>query len=207
MATGTVYTNSAEMKAPTKHDHIHTGSTIWCKTSLGDEFKGEVMAYDPESAAIVIKSASSSKSPKKSVYDISIINLSQVMQGNFKLIQLPVGEITSLPEIDRNKINRRLQLAKERIGIGVSQEAQELFNFIFKTITEVRWKDQDIIVMEEVCIAPPYTPESCTSCSTASRGQQNSSLPYLKSIVKKYQESRTLITQTVKPPPSSIVGS
>ena len=55
------------------------------------------------------------------------------MQGNFKLIQLPIGEITSLPEIDRNKINRRLQLAKERIGIGVSQEAQELFNFIFKT--------------------------------------------------------------------------
>jgi hypothetical protein len=147
------------------------------------------------------------------VFDISVVNLMQVPQGNFKLVSLPSGESASLPEIDRSKISRRLQLAKERIGIGVSSEAQDLFNTILKTITDVRWQEQDIIVMEEVMVTPPYTPESCTFCSNASRGQKNSSLPYLKSIVKKFHESRSSnptlssSTTTPKPTPASTVGS
>ena len=62
-----------------------------------------------------------------------VINLSLVDQSNFELLSQPKGDAPPLPDIDKEKINRRLKSAQDRVGIGVSTEAQNMFDFIRKT--------------------------------------------------------------------------
>ena len=79
-----------------------------------------------------VESPSSAKSAKKSNFDVSIVNLHLVAEGDFRIESIPKGEAPLLPDIDQGKIKRRLKNAKERIGIGVSTEAQELFDNLQK---------------------------------------------------------------------------
>lgn len=67
------------------------------------------------------------------MYDVIVINLSLVEQSNFELVSLPQGEPPPLPDIDKMKIQKRLESARDRVGIGVTPEGQELFDFIRKT--------------------------------------------------------------------------
>jgi len=141
------------------------------------------MGYDEQTQAVVIKSPSKSKS----VCDVSIINLKCVSSdGGFKLIEKSKGD-PPLPELDKEKTDQRLRTAKERIGIGVSPEGQQLFDFIRKTISECYWNGQNIEVLNEVEIKPPYEPTNCTG--------EERSVTYLKSIIKKfYDENKTAVT-------------
>ncbi|GCF00317.1 hypothetical protein ZYGM_001780 [Zygosaccharomyces mellis] len=48
----------------------------------------------------------------------------------------------------------------ELIGKGVSSEAQFLFDTVYKTVSDTRWVDKDIVVLDSVEIFPPYQPEN-----------------------------------------------
>eukprot|EP00762_Andalucia_godoyi_P002712 ANDGO_03275.mRNA.1 Protein LSM12 len=50
----------------------------------------------------------------------------------------------------------------KRLGNGVSAEAQLIFDFVSKTL-ECKWDGDSILVMDEVRVRPPYTPESATA--------------------------------------------
>ncbi|KAG9156464.1 hypothetical protein Leryth_019976 [Lithospermum erythrorhizon] len=47
----------------------------------------------------------------------------------------------------------------ERIGVGVTSEAQSIFDALSKTLP-VRWDKTVIVVMNEVRVTSPYLPES-----------------------------------------------
>ncbi|KAF9121191.1 hypothetical protein BGW39_010777 [Mortierella sp. 14UC] len=55
---------------------------------------------------------------------------------------------------------REAQAAAARIGVGVTTFGQEIFNALHKTLP-CRWHDNQIIVMDEVIISPPYDPDHC----------------------------------------------
>jgi len=59
--------------------------------------------------------------------------LKVVAEGNFELIKKFEGNPPPLPDLDKEKIDRRLRTAKECVGVGVSPEGQRLFDFIRKT--------------------------------------------------------------------------
>ena len=70
---------------------------------------------------------------KKSHCDVVVLNLNMISETNFSLISLPKDEPPLLLDIDKEKVEKRLRSAKERVGIGVSAEGQLLFDFITKT--------------------------------------------------------------------------
>lgn len=140
---------------------VQPGDVIWCRTFIGEEYEGEVMGYDESTQAVVIKSAPG-KTQSKAVYDVSIINLNFVDHSNFKLIERSRSDPPPLPDLDKVKTERRLKTAKERVGVGVSPEGQQLFDFIQKRISDCMWDGQNIVVLRDIEIKPPYQLENCT---------------------------------------------
>jgi hypothetical protein len=47
-----------------------------------------------------------------------------------------------------------------KVGVGVTKEAQSLFDALSKTLPCV-WSGRAILVMDVVTVKPPYTPDSC----------------------------------------------
>ena len=64
-----------------------------------------------------------------------------------------------------------LQLAEAagaRVGVGVTKEAQSIFDALSKTMP-CTWVDKTIIVMDVVWVQPPYTIESCAAKSEGNK--------------------------------------
>jgi hypothetical protein len=58
------------------------------------------------------------------------------------------------------------EAAAARVGVGVSSQAQALFDALGRT-HKVEWREQAILLMETVLIPPPYTPAGCTCSGSA----------------------------------------
>jgi len=171
---------------------LQPGAVIWCKTQFNQEFQGEVMAYDEDSGSVILKTLST-KPQQKVLYDVSVVNLKLIDESNFRLISVAKGELPSLPDIDRTKIAKRLKQAKERVGIGVSIEAQQLFDFIHKRISECYWSGQNIQVLDDVKISPPYQKQNCC-------GINSQTVIYIQSIVEKFYEDSPSSIQPIATP-------
>ncbi|KAJ2785042.1 hypothetical protein H4R18_000750 [Coemansia javaensis] len=85
----------------------------------------------------------------------------------------PLPELPDLPLVDPARIEarkaRELVLAQERaarIGVGVSDKAQAIFEALSKTMP-CRWDQDRIVVLDEVLIEPPYAAENCRELSAA----------------------------------------
>jgi hypothetical protein len=61
---------------------------------------------------------------------------------------------------------RQAEADAERIGVGVTTEAQNLFDALSKTLP-VRWDKSVIVVMNEVRVCSPYLPESVSGGTPA----------------------------------------
>ena len=49
-----------------------------------------------------------------------------------------------------------MTMQTDNIGENVTEEAQEIFDALARTLP-CRWKNQEIIVLDEISIPPPYT--------------------------------------------------
>ncbi|KAJ1661145.1 hypothetical protein IWQ61_000015 [Dispira simplex] len=111
-------------------------------------------------------------------------------------IHTPVSELlasTSPQCVHMEKVEQRyLQSMREaesavaKIGVGVTQEAQYIFDALSKTLP-CRWADNAIVVLDEIIIHSPYQPENCLA-----NNPDSTSLARVKKIL---QGERQRLTQ------------
>ncbi|KAL3250132.1 hypothetical protein MRX96_055730 [Rhipicephalus microplus] len=148
------------------------GSVVCCKTCYDQVIEGEVLAFDQQTKALMLKCASSSG--KANVSDIRMVNL------NF------VSELTVKKEAGSSQLTPPQPLNTEKrlaaaISAGVSHDGIRLFLAIRKTIDDVTWQGKNIIVMNQVTIVPPYRPENCKG-----KSDSDASVLHVRKIVEKH---------------------
>ncbi|KAF9177324.1 hypothetical protein BGZ51_007180 [Haplosporangium sp. Z 767] len=109
-------------------------------------------------------------------------NVSNITSNPYATV-LPAAGYVQLDKIQQREQQafREAQAAAARIGVGVSSIGQDIFDALSKTLP-CRWANDQIVVMDEVIIAPPYEPENCKA---------NASSSYTLARVKKVVRSWT----------------
>ncbi|XP_068920522.1 protein LSM12 isoform X1 [Petaurus breviceps papuanus] len=165
-------------------EYFSVGSQVSCRTCQEQRLQGEVVAFDYQSKMLALKCPSSSGKPNHA--DILLINLQFVSE--IEIINDRTETPPPLASLNVSKLASKARTEKEEklsqayaISAGVSLEGQQLFQTIHKTIKDCKWQEKNIVVMEEVVIAPPYQVENC-------KGKEGSALSHVRKIVQDTQK-------------------
>ncbi|XP_065172328.1 protein LSM12-like [Atheta coriaria] len=175
-------------------DCFTLGSTVWCRTCHNKEIEGEVMAFDLQTKILILKCAS--PNGPNNLNDVNFINLALVKELQVK------KEVTTAPDVpvslNLQRLNTRIRNSVEekkrlltKMSSNVTPEGQRLFRAIAKTIKEVRWNNNDIVVFDKVTISPPYQLENV-------RGRAESrEFEYITKVVEKHVKDTALQNQSL----------
>lgn len=130
------------------------GAWVRVTTRAGKVHEGTVSIYDPSSNTLVI-----------SLEDGTVLVNTNLATWEAKAPKQP----TNLPSV---VVNLEALVQKERaacalrekeaakVGVGVSPEGQMMFDALDKTLP-CRWENTTIVVMNDVYVSAPYTPQDC----------------------------------------------
>ncbi|GMP74833.1 hypothetical protein CsSME_00032125 [Camellia sinensis var. sinensis] len=150
-------------------DDFSVGCILSIKTTLGDEFEAQVITFDPPSNILVLQEG---KSGSGQLRNIRLLKANYI--ESFKYLgqaEDPLDpkkfnlDLNSLQSREDSAI-RQAEREVERIGVGVTAEAQSIFDALSKTLP-VRWDKTAIIVLNDVRVCSPYLPESVTGGTPA----------------------------------------
>ncbi|CAL0305080.1 unnamed protein product [Lupinus luteus] len=142
-------------------EELAVGCMLSIRTTLGDEFEGQVVTFDRPSNILVLQEGFK-HGPRR---NIRLLKTNYIKDFTF-LGQSddPLDpnncflDLTALQTREELAI-RQAEADAERIGVGVTTEAQSIFDALSKTLP-VRWDKTVIVVMNEVRVGSPYNSES-----------------------------------------------
>lgn len=144
------------------------GCLLSIKTTLGDEFEAQVITFDRHSNILVLQEGSK-PGPRRNIRLLKanyIKEFSFLGQSEDPLdIKKCYLDLSSLQAREESAI-RQAEADAERRGVGVTGEAQNIFDALSKTLP-VRWDKTVIVVMNEVRVSSPYLPESVSGGTPA----------------------------------------
>lgn len=144
-------------------DEFAVGCILSIKTTLGDEFDAQVIAFDRPSNILVLQEGMKSVSgPRRNIRLLKANYIKEfVLLGQAEDPLDPMKcyvDLNTLQSREESAI-RQAEMDAERIGVGVTAQAQSIFDALSKTLP-VRWDKTVIVVMNEVRVGSPYLPES-----------------------------------------------
>ncbi|KAB1218464.1 hypothetical protein CJ030_MR3G026344 [Morella rubra] len=161
-----------DMDDSTNPEDFAVGCLLSIKTTLGDEFEGQVITFNRDSNILILQEGSK-PGPRRSVRFLNasyIKELSFLGQGEDPLdIEKCFVDLTSLQAKEDLAI-RKAEAEADRIGVGVTSEAQNIFDALSKTLP-VRWDKTVIVVMKEVRVCSPYLSESVSGGTPAANAR------------------------------------
>ncbi|KAI9287041.1 anticodon-binding domain-containing protein [Umbelopsis sp. AD052] len=191
-ASTTLSTTPGSSIAGNKRLDSFIDSEIKIRTVDNEEISGKLFTVDPITSCLALScqkiSLNGQQSQKDGFRIIKISHIKELISFEPKNRKKPAelakdsietvyAQASSAPrKVYIDQINQReaeaIKLASQqaaRIGVGVSKDAQAIFDALSKTLP-CRWAKDSIVVMDEVIISPPYNEENCRAnpSSTAS---------------------------------------
>ncbi|KAL0699946.1 hypothetical protein Bca4012_056068 [Brassica carinata] len=144
-------------------EKLAVGNIYSVKLITGDEFRGIVMAYDPIPNFVVFDILQEGSKPRpghskntRMVNASFITGLSYLGKTEEPLLTDSCWvNLDGLRAKEALAISRQAEADAERMGVGVTAEAQSIFDALSKTLP-VQWENSDILVMKEVRVRSPY---------------------------------------------------
>ncbi|KAK9823738.1 hypothetical protein WJX72_005050 [[Myrmecia] bisecta] len=140
------------------------GCEVALQTTLGEDLEGQVFAYDKNTNCCILLQPGSTPFHNhlrilKANYIKTVVTAKRANQQPD--LHLPVVDMQRCRDREERALQAALQEAA-KIGVGVTKEAQTLFNALSKTMP-TRWNNTTIVVLDEVSISEPYRLENCTT--------------------------------------------
>jgi len=146
-------------------DESMLGAVLRIVTTLGETIEGTMFAYDKASKMLVLQQTATGDG-KASCRLVQTAFLKE-LEVRVPPPSSPAGDKIKLPktqvQLVRDREQRAIAKAEEDaafIGEGVTVRTQAIFDALRKTMP-CEWKGQDILVLHEVRIPPPYLPSDC----------------------------------------------
>ncbi|KAH0878393.1 hypothetical protein HID58_065787 [Brassica napus] len=138
------------------------GNIYSVKVITGDEFRGIVMAYDPVPNFVIgFGSQEGSKPRAGHSKNTRMVNASFITELSYLgKTEDPLLTDNCCVNLDSLRAKEALAIRQaeadaERLGVGVTAEAQSIYDALSKTLP-VQWEKSDILVMKEVRVRSPY---------------------------------------------------
>ncbi|KAH7660128.1 Anticodon-binding domain-containing protein [Dioscorea alata] len=170
-------------------EELAVGCTLAIRTTLGDEIEGQIITFDRASNFLVIQEGSSKVGSRR---NLRLLKANYIKDFTFlgreddpldpKKCLLDLGSLQAREEAAL----RQAEIEAERIGVGVTTEAQSIFDALSKTLP-VRWDKTVIVVMNEVRVHSPYLPENVSGGTPAA----NDRVKKVLELVRKRLQART----------------
>ena len=165
-------------------EFFNVGTVVSCKTCLNKEIEGEVLAFDANTRMLILKSEpSSGRTNQNNVHMLNLGFVSDIQVRRESKEKPPEPNSLNIQRLNaraREQIDKKKKLVAA-LRAGVPPEGQRLFAAINKTLDEVHWSGEDIVVMKNVRIVPPYNPDNVKGDSTASN--------HVRKIVSVFKDS------------------
>lgn len=139
---------------------------VGCQVSVktqNEEVQGEVFAFDEASGTVLIRQQGSTPFHNH----LRLLRTSYIK--SIEKASEPIDPLAPLPMVDmqrcRDRETKALQAAyaeAAKTGVGVSSEAQQVFDALSKTMP-CQWKQQNIVILNEVELRPPYGLDDCST--------------------------------------------
>ncbi|EPS65234.1 hypothetical protein M569_09547, partial [Genlisea aurea] len=173
-------------------EEFAAGFVLSIETTLGEEFQAQVIAFDRASNLLIlqdgVKSGIDQKRTVRLLKANFIKDFTVVGQGKDPLDAKKCFLDLNAIQAREGTAIRQAEMDAERIGVGVTPEAQSIFNALSKTLP-VRWEKTSIVVMNEVRVSSPYLPECVRGGTPAANERVRKVLELEK---KRLNNSRTL---------------
>ncbi|KAK1268342.1 hypothetical protein QJS04_geneDACA006820 [Acorus gramineus] len=156
-------------------EDLAVGCFISMMTTLGEEIDGQILAFDKPSNILVIQEGRTNANKSQPSIRRNVRLLKAGYIRDFTLLGRSDEDPLDVKQcfVDLNGLRaredsamRQAEMEAERIGVGVTSEAQSIFDALSKTLP-VRWDKTAIILMNEVRVSSPYLPENVSGGTAA----------------------------------------
>eukprot|EP00871_Galdieria_phlegrea_P005150 jgi/Galph1/5636/GphlegSOOS_G4216.1 len=123
------------------------------------EYRGVVYTYDADANCVVIQTKNEKDTSKSDIRILkaSLIKSVQVI-GRSSVdalpIQVPAQNLEALKMREEQAVEKA-QKEFSRIGLGVTEEAQAIFDALCKTLP-CHWEEDTIVILENIRLKKPY---------------------------------------------------
>lgn len=168
-------------------------------TNVLDEVtEGKVYSFNSSNSTLTLQTNKKNQQPSFKVIKCSFIKSLEVSgekpaSNAFKRqhIKPTYIDVQRLDEALKKKIVQK-EKSSVLIGKGVSKEGQFLFDLLYKTVSDTRWVDKTIVVLDDVQVLPPYRVKNIKS----HKGANSQSAALVQKIIERGWEKLENASET-----------